>query len=526
MVKTCKISFTITFFSIFFASCEKKEDVPAGHDNPPIQFAAEITGSATRMTNASWEAGDRIGIFMKAAGEALSASSIIDGMSNREYVTQAGNIFVPVSESQAIRFPQNGAGVDFIAYYPYTGNLSGFMYDVDVSDQSNPAKIDLLYSENMAGANPDNPHNTLRFSRRLTKIILNIYTSDNVSSLSGLEVTLTGAPTLARLNLADGELETGSGSVADILLHTTVTSNTAQAEAILIPDEGGAGRMVTFRLEGMGTFEWEIPQADKLERGKKYTYTITLNAEGIDVGTHGWVETPLMSSTLPDNMVYISHAMPGDESVRNYAMLYDKENKLAHWVAYPMHVYYLGNSGRTDAWAYDPKINTNFQPLLSSGFGINGIDRGHQIPSGDRTRDKPTNRTTFYYSNMTAQNGTLNQGQWQLLENKIRDWTRLCDTLYVVTGAAITSATDNTVEYVQDNSNRNVAKPKYYYKALAQLVDGNYYTIAFKMDNAAPSGGYNSYRLTVKELEEATGFTFFPSIPINNKNEIIPARWN
>lgn len=526
IVRTCKIPFAFAFFVFLFTSCEKREADPVEINNPTLQFTSEITGDATRATNTSWDTGDRIGIFMKSTGTTLAAPNIVDGVSNREYVTPAGNLFTPASESQAIRFPQNGAGVDFIAYYPYTGNLSGLTRNVDVSDQSNPAEIDLLYSDNIVNANPNDPHSTLRFSRRLTKIIFNIYASNNVTSLSGLRVTLSGAPTLATFDLADATLTTNTASVADILLHTTVDANTAQAEAILIPNEGGAGRKVTFGLEGVGTFEWEIPATEKWERGKKYTCSITLNAEGVDVTQRGCVETPVMSHPLPANMLYIAHAMPGDQNVRNYAMLYDKDNRLAHWVAYPLHAYYLGSSGRNPDWKYDPAIGESFQPLLRNGFGINGIDRGHQIPSADRTKDVPTNKTTFYFSNMTAQNSTLNQGQWGTLEGKVREWTAQCDTMYVVTGAAITTPADPTITYVQDNSGQSVAKPKYYYKALAQLVNGNYYTIAFKIDNVAPAGNYNSYRLTVKELEEATSLTFFPSIPLNNKNEIISQRWN
>lgn len=40
--------------------------------------------------------------------------------------------------------------------------------------------------------------------------------------------------------------------------------------------------------------------------------------------------------------------------------------------------------------------------------GLNGYDRGHQIPSGDRQRNKNgtrMNQQTFFYTNMTAQVG-------------------------------------------------------------------------------------------------------------------------
>ena len=38
--------------------------------------------------------------------------------------------------------------------------------------------------------------------------------------------------------------------------------------------------------------------------------------------------------------------------------------------------------------------------------GIDGYDRGHQLPSADRLTTKADNATTFYYTNITPQTGT------------------------------------------------------------------------------------------------------------------------
>src|SRR5690606_22345245 len=142
-------------------------------------------------------------------------------------------------------------------------------------------------------------------------------------------------------------------------------------------------------------------------------------------------------------------------------------------------------------------------------------DRGHQIPSADRTKNYAENSTTFYYTNMTAQTSSLNQGVWARLENQIRSWTRNSgvDTMYVVTGAGIRDG-NAPIEYVKDNGNKDVAKPKYYYKALAVKRGKEYYTIGFFMENKVTpaSAHFNSYRMTVAELEKRTGHRFFPGL--------------
>jgi endonuclease G len=197
-------------------------------------------------------------------------------------------------------------------------------------------------------------------------------------------------------------------------------------------------------------------------------------------------------------------------------MLFDKKYKLAYWVAYPLHASYIGSSGRTDAWQYDPLVPQSSQPDLSSSFG-SGYDRGHQIHSGDRTATAALNQTTFYYSNMTAQVSSMNQGIWNNLESQVRSWTAQGDTMYVVTGASIRTAADQTITYA-----KGAAIPKYYYKALALKKGNDYYTIGFKIANAViPSGTtYNNYRMTVSDLEKETGYTFFPKLSAQAKSTI------
>lgn len=245
--------------------------------------------------------------------------------------------------------------------------------------------------------------------------------------------------------------------------------------------------------------------------------------EGVPLGKLGWLELPKQKNM--QNTLFISHKLPDNPSQRNYSMLYDTQNKIAYWVAYPLHKYYIGKSGRTDAWNFDPQI---LQEQQSSLFkGIPGFDRGHQIPSADRTNSKNNNKTTFYFSNMTPQNSILNQNLWANLEKKVRTWSYQCDTLYVVTGAIITTATDPTINYAYDNNKNKIAVPKYYYKALLKR-NGNIFTsIAYKMNNEKPVTNTNIdlYKMTVSELEKETGFTFFPKIPEAIKNEINPSQW-
>lgn len=236
----------------------------------------------------------------------------------------------------------------------------------------------------------------------------------------------------------------------------------------------------------------------------------------------------LPKDTTIANCLKITRFLPGNRSsMRNFTMLYDTNMKYAYWVAYPLTSAYIGSSGRSEAWDYDPLITDNYQPVLFSAF-TGGYSRGHQIPSADRTYTTLENSTTFIFTNMTAQNYNLNGGIWLDFENKVRTWMKSCDTMYVVTGAMITTKTDKNITYAYDNSGAKVAVPKYYYKALAEKRGNNYYTIAFKIDNADPgtSAVYTSYKLSVSDLEKITGFTYFPALSETTKSQIDSSIFN
>ena len=248
----------------------------------------------------------------------------------------------------------------------------------------------------------------------------------------------------------------------------------------------------------------------------------------------GWLELPAVEDE--EGRAFISHSaeLSGRER-RNYSMLYDAAGRIALWVAYPLCNEYIGDSGRTDAWGFDPKIPDEYEPMLNHGWPEGGFDRGHQIPSGSRTGDRSMNRQTFYYTNMTAQNSRFNQGIWANLENKVRALlsAQWIDTLYVVTGPIFDSEDPGRWRYTEDNIGNPVAVPDGYFKALLSYdVSANvYYSVAFVYDNKE-YGRSNPSRedlCSVSEVEEMTGFAFFNNLPQeiaeSVKSQLEPSRW-
>lgn len=290
----------------------------------------------------------------------------------------------------------------------------------------------------------------------------------------------------------------GEGNYKDAILYFDQNSNKEERKVkIILSAPGSADYKVVLTQKGTGRDE---PEANLLD----------------------WLELPQVEDAA--NCKFVTHLTSiENERVRNYSLYYDKKEKLAYWVAYPMVTSYLG-AGRSNKWGYDPKFT--FAEQVNLAGSIKGYDRGHQIPSGDRRLDNRNNSNdpnvqTFYYTNMTPQLGGLNQQGWASLETKVRSWVKTTDTLYVVTGAILQTKNGNEpVEYAYtSSSNEKMAIPNYYYKVLLQKYNGQghingYRAIGFwiKHEPLASNPPYANYAKSVREIEELTGFDFFPNL--------------
>ena len=249
----------------------------------------------------------------------------------------------------------------------------------------------------------------------------------------------------------------------------------------------------------------------------------------------GWLELPATNN--PD-LYFFTHDMTlSGKTMRNYSFYLDPVACLAIWVAYPLNDNLAGSGSRTDAWALDPKVPREYQPVLFKGFGKSGYDRGHQLPSADRLR-AGANEQTFYGTNMTPQKAVLNQRAWATLEGKVRTWSNSFDTLYVVTGCDLRGS----YGFAYDNDNKPIPIPVGYFKALLGFKKSG------TIGNAAKQGGYTAIgfyfnheqysdseimgqSMTIDELEHMMDMDFFPNLETRvgadyyNKIESTPDTW-
>lgn len=260
-----------------------------------------------------------------------------------------------------------------------------------------------------------------------------------------------------------------------------------------------------------------------------------------------WPELPVCKAD--GNYIYNTHygQMGVRSNARNYTYCFDPDNRASLWVAYPLHSCYTTGSGNRNysKFGFDPDVNTRYQANLGIGSYSGRYDRGHQLPAADRKCSQEMMDQTFYATNMTPQWYAFNQNKWAVLEGKVRNW--MCkDTLYVVTGAYFEGAHHSSIASQTTDKSGNVCPtPTYYYKALLRTKSGNtnksisqitdasqLRAIVFWMEHKNTGEDTNisaSECISVAELEERTGFTFFPmlddSIEHDVKQSNKPSEW-
>lgn len=275
-------------------SCTNNDDNSEWYGSEGIVFTTAIQ---SRVSGNTWNANDEVGIYMMNAGSGIEAATA----QNKKYIAQT-NGTLTAAPGNGIYLPESG-NVDFIAYYPYTTSVSGNKLAVNVSDQSNPAAIDLIYSNGTKGvAATTSTTIRLGFTHQLTKVTLNVTKDETIETLNGLGVNIKGISTEGEFNLADGTLTATAGTNnKDVAMYIDAQGTTATATAIILPTAASTDQTslnLTFNLNGQ-SFTHTISDASIFEKGTNVSFNAKLSINNgkpvVTVGNatiNNWTEKP------------------------------------------------------------------------------------------------------------------------------------------------------------------------------------------------------------------------------------------
>lgn len=194
-----------------------------------------------------------------------------------------------------------------------------------------------------------------------------------------------------------------------------------------------------------------------------------------------------------------------------YTCLYSPNDKQSVWVAYLLTADDVHESAvkRSDNFRPSPDVlRRSWRSADRNDYKGSSFDRGHLLPSKDRTRNYQENSATFYFSNISPQKARLNRGGWMYLESYVREVAKRYGFVYVTVGGVFDRADER---YIGEN---RVTVPTHFFKVLLTVIDGKYASVGFVMPNTeSVDSDYFSYITTVNEVEELTGLDLFTHLP-------------
>lgn len=569
--KTILLLLAITAVLIF--SCCSCDDKKGDKELPKEYTVLEIQSriNSLRATETSWERGDQIGLYAIVSGKGLSSTSIFQKASNIPYTTPDGDgHFLPAEGGEIRLMPEER--IDLISYYPYQPVGADHKLRINVRDQSDFTKLDLLYSDNARGLNNLHPKANLQFVHAMSQLQVSIM-GDGATDLNALQISVGDVKVEGVFDLAAGQLSNLGTTTSKITMHKAKSvAKGATHQAILLPGQELKGLTYTFEVAGK-SYTYTEMESKQLQAGVRVRRNFKLTGTGVElidatieiIGEgegdtqpqpdpeqpgedpepepptppaegygnqafymeqvmiqNGYMEDRIIHQLDSPDSNFAGGTTPGGKR-RNYTIYFSKNNHQPYMVAYPLYKDCLGDSGRTDKWDFDPVIDKKYQMQLYRSYQPRSynMSRGHMLASNQRTASRELNFTTFYFTNMVPQEQSQNSGIWQQLESRENAFARNAnksDTLYVVCGPTLAPNAD----MVHDDNNKKCPIPTHTWKVLLKEKKGQWISIGVKMPNVRPVSGskWYDYTCTVADLEKELGVKFFPFLPENEATEI------
>ena len=206
-----------------------------------------------------------------------------------------------------------------------------------------------------------------------------------------------------------------------------------------------------------------------------------------------------------------------------YTLSYNRQKATPNWSAWHLDSSWIGSTPRQDDFRPDTSLPAGWYQVTDFDYSGSGYDRGHMVPSGDRTNSVANNSATFLMTNMVPQLGANNQGPWEELESYCRTLVQQGNELYIFAGPLGSAGTI---------AGGKITVPAYTWKVVVVLPNGSddlqrvrkgTRTIAVLIPNQPPldvNAPWRNFRTSVNAIEALTGFNFFSEVPINSQEVI------
>lgn len=187
-----------------------------------------------------------------------------------------------------------------------------------------------------------------------------------------------------------------------------------------------------------------------------------------------------------------------------YTIGFSKKHKHAYWVAYQLKCEETNGNVPRGNYFREDQILGKYSPKTADYYA-SGYDKGHLLPAADNNSDSLAMHDSFLMSNVSPQIPAFNRGLWKRLENQVREWSCLYDSIYVVTGAVLNYNLTSI-------GKGKVAVPDYYYKSILLYSQEQQSTVSFYMYQYTEEDNLNNFIITTDSLESILGYDLFHNL--------------
>lgn len=205
-----------------------------------------------------------------------------------------------------------------------------------------------------------------------------------------------------------------------------------------------------------------------------------------------------------------------------YVMSYSRDRGTPNWVSWHVNKDWVGAAPRQDDFRSDNSLPAGWYRVSASDYSGTGFDRGHNCPSGDRTRTEEDNSATFLMTNIIPQAPEHNRGTWGNMEEYIRTLVEAGQEVYVIMGnyGKGGKGSNGTAQTIDEGK---ITVPEHIWKVVVVLPEGeddlsrittDTRVIAVNTTNVNTiSSSWGRYRTTVDAIESATGYDLLSALP-------------
>lgn len=291
-INKCKV-LLICLITIFLGSCssgpneEELAPIPPVAKKVPISLNCGLS-AATRATDAGYDSGDRIGLYVvnyngSTPGSLLQSGNHVDNMR----FTYDGTW----TSASTIYWKDENTLADFYCYYPYATptdiTAHAFSVQADQGTLSAYKASEFLYGKATKVSPTEKAVNIMTyhsFSCALIKVVAgNGFTEESLAA-ANISVKLNGCKTDAIVNLKDGTVKP-DGEVTTIL----PLKEEKQYKALIVPQTVKADNFITVTVDGR---DYNLKKEFTFTGGKRHLFTVTVSktSNGINVGIGNWEE--------------------------------------------------------------------------------------------------------------------------------------------------------------------------------------------------------------------------------------------